>query len=257
MGRNARLEVSLLIALCIATGVARADDIVWKPVKDDDGVRAWTRDDGERLPIARAMTTVDAPLCDVLAIVRDVERHCEWMADCVETRVLQQLDWARLDMYLRIKGYPWLGVADRDVLLQTRTVLQPAGDAGEVSFSDIDEPKSGLGSDTVHMPRLKGVYALERVDGGKTQVEYRFEADLGGWVPDWIAKKTVEELPWKTLVNLRQQATQHGVAYRPAIRSWPRIEGASPCSPPSPRSQAATFSLAASRLRTAKSQLSK
>lgn len=226
-------RLRFVLLLLAAAGGAVADDGDWKSVKDDDGVAAWTRDSGDGLPIARATTTVAAPLCVVLAIVRDVSRHCEWMADCVEARTVRRGDWAELDMLLRIKGYPLVGVADRDAVLRTRTTFETAGAAAEVSFSNLPEPHAALAAGCVHMPRLAGTYKLKRTAPDVTQVEYRFEVDLGGWVPGWVATRTVEQLPWRTLVNLRSQAAKAASSYGDEIGSWPAVDGASPCAPPS------------------------
>jgi hypothetical protein len=215
-----RTLVGLAALLFIFNTPAGAADPHWRKVTDDDGVTAWTQEAGSGLPLARATTVIAAPFCEVLAVIRDVARHCEWLADCVETRVARRTDWARIDMYLRIKGYPWVGVADRDALLATNTVIERPGESAEVTFSVIDDPTQPLGTVTVHMPKLNGSYRLSR-EGRGTQVDYRFAADLGGWVPGWVGTRTVEQLPWRTLVGLRQQVAKEGAGYRPEIASWP------------------------------------
>jgi hypothetical protein len=210
------------VALALGASTAAAGDDEWKSVKDEDGVEAWTRASGNTLPVARARTVVEAPLCEVLAVVRDATRHCEWMASCVEARLVRRHDWARLDVYTRMKGFPWIGVADRDAVLSTETVMPEPGSRAEVRFGAIAWSPDILASDTVHMPRLGGAYVLTRKENGATEVDYRFDVDLGGWVPDWVGTRTVEQLPWRTLVNLRRQVKDAGSAYRDEIASWPQ-----------------------------------
>lgn len=226
------IRIVMICSLAL-TGVSsvRAESNPWKVVTDDDGVTAWTKESGDGLPMARASTAVDAPFCEVLAVIRDIERHCEWMADCVATRVLARHDWQHIDMYLRIKGHPWVGVNDRDAVLKTRTVMAKPGSEVEVEFSVAAADTTALGSDTVHMPRLSGSYRLRRLAADKTEVVYQFHADLGGWVPGWVGTRTVEQLPWRTLIGLRRHVGTIGGVYRAEIESWPLLDSARPCGP--------------------------
>lgn len=232
--RLSALLTTTLLASAFMAPPAHASGSKWNQVADDDDVTAWTQTSGDGLPLARAATTLDAPFCDVLAVIRDVERYCEWMADCVATRVLHRHDWPRIDMYLRIKGYPWVGVADRDTVLETVTIVEKPGRIAEVRFSGAGADHAVLADDTVHMPHLTGAYLITRRSDGKTDIDYRFHADLGGWVPGWVGTKTVEQLPHRTLVNLRKHMSQIRGTYHDEVQGWPTIDGNPPCLSASP-----------------------
>lgn len=226
------LAATIALLVTINARPAGAVESEWKQVASEDEVTAWTQETGSGLPIARATTIVDAPLCEIVAVIRDINRHCEWSADCVTARTVRRHDWARIDMYLRIKGYPLVGVADRDAVLGTTTVVDRSGESAEITFSIVATEPGALAHDTVHMPKLTGSYRVSRRADGKSQVDYQFAADLGGWVPGWVGTRTVEQLPWRTLVGLRQHAVRAGAGYRDEIGSWPRIDDKPLCSSP-------------------------
>jgi hypothetical protein len=232
MSAGAPLFLRLGLALAFAaapTLAAAASQPPFEQIDDVDGVVVWKATAADGAPIARATATVEAPLCDVLAIVRDVANHCDWMADCVETRELTRESAFVNELYLRIKGFPWVGVSDRDVVLATRTVRR--GDAVEVPFAAVVRPDVTFTDGLVRMPRLEGSYLLTAVGDDRTAVDYRFVVDLGGRVPGWVAQRTVTSLPQRTLAGLRAKAAERRGSFIAVIAAWPPLEGGLPCAP--------------------------
>ena len=157
------------------------------------------------LPLLRAETTIEAELQQVSAVIQDVERHSEWVAQCVESRLLRREGNVALH-YTRI-ALSWLA-ADRDAVLRSELhVLAPDAEL-RASFSDITEPRVPPAPGVVRMPRLAGHYHLWALAGGGTRVEYLFDADPGGWLPTWLARSVARQLPLHTLQNLRARVAQ-------------------------------------------------
>lgn len=208
--------------------------VTWEQVDDNDGVVLWRSVEEQPIPTTRATVSVDAPLCDVLAVVRDVGRFCDWMADCVEVRELTRASAFTSEAYLRIRGEPWLGVADRDVVLSIETrVVQPR-QVVEVPFVALASSPVAAPEDVVRMPRLDGSYRLRVESPTRTAIDYRFVADLGGRVPGMIAKRTVTKLPVVTLTNLRETVARRRGSFAADIAAWPPLPGGLPCTAPAP-----------------------
>ena len=222
--------IRILLAASVLVGAlgvrAGADAPSWEVVDEEDGIRLWRAAAGDA-SAGRATTVVDAPLCDVLAIVREVEGYCDWMADCVEARELARESPFANELYLRISGVGWVGVADRDVALATRTARR--GDHVVVSFAAQSGVALHEADDTVRMPKLDGSYRLSPQADGRTEVDYRFVADLGGRVPDWIARRVVTRLPRETLRGLREVAARRRGTFAAVIAGWPELAGGLPC----------------------------
>ncbi len=221
-----------LAGLALATTVHA--EVTWERVDDHDGVVLWRSVEEQPIPTTRATVSVDAPLCDVLAVVRDVARFCDWMADCVEVRELSRASPFASEAYLRIRGEPWLGVDDRDVVLSIETrVVQPR-QVVELPFVAMASSPVASPEDVVRMPRLDGSYRLSVESPTRTAIDYRFVADLGGSVPGMIAKRTITKLPVVTLTKLRDTVARRRGSFAPAIAAWPPLPGGLPCVAPSP-----------------------
>ena len=105
---------------------------------------------------------------------------------------------------------PW-PVWDRDVVLDSRWTSSADGRMVTVEFVNADPSLVPLPEKTVRMPRLSGFYRLWKMEPEKTKVVYQVEADPGGRIPTWLAKRVARDLPWSTLSVLRKRVTKaHG-----------------------------------------------
>ena len=57
----------------------------------------------------------------------------------------------------------------------------------------------------VRMPHLDGHYEFTVLGDKVTKVDFKINADPGGWIPKWVAKLVSRDIPYKTLRNLRNQ----------------------------------------------------
>jgi hypothetical protein len=204
--------IVIVLHVLLAGAALAADDAPpdnsgdWKAVTREDGVTVWERSGEGSLPVFHGTTTMNAFPCEVLAVIHDVGRHTQWMKDCVEAYRIGAGSSEEYDVYNRTKGYPWLGVQDRDAVLHVSVDFTAAPEEIYVRFENVEREGHGPVVGVTRMPKLTGYYRLVSGDtAGKMQVDYRVDADLGGNVPAWIVRRTVEALPLDTLVNLRAQ----------------------------------------------------
>lgn len=184
-------------------GVAQASPPQWELLDDDDGIKVWSLDiEGRDVPGYRAVMTVDANIERVLAIVKDVSRHHEWMYHCEESRIVKRIDETHAILYSRIDS-PW-PVRDRDVILDVDHRFTPQRSAVTFRFrntTDVDVP---LPRRTVRIPRLVGFFRLWQESPTRTHVLYQIEVDVGGSLPAVAARHNARKLPYETLVALRE-----------------------------------------------------
>ena len=71
----------------------------------------------------------------------------------------------------------------------------------------------------VRMPHLDEQYEFTVLGDKVTKVDFKINADPGGWIPKWVAKLVSRDIPYKTLRNLRQQVkkTRGTAEYKPFI----------------------------------------
>lgn len=216
--RASRRAAAALAAVALSTGAARAES-AWQPVVAKDGVRVEQRLAPDRiLPELRATVEIDAGLFEVLAVIRDVPRQTEWMANCVESRRLREEGAAISILYNRTDA-PW-PVHDRDVVLRAETVLLEPEARAQVRFANVADPAAPPIDGFVRMPRLVGDYDLAALGPERTRVTYRLDIDPGGALPAWAVTRTTRDTPLYTLLGLRRQVGATRGAYADSISTW-------------------------------------
>jgi hypothetical protein len=179
----------------------------WTVVREESNVTVWQLDTGSKFPTFHAVTTIDAAVCEVLAVIRDVDRHTEWMKDCTEAAWVEEKGPDEADVYNRTRGRRWIGVQDRDVVLNVVVDYKAAQGEVHVRFQNTERPDQPPRPKVTRMPTLKGFYRLQAASApGKTRVQYQVDANIGGRVPAMIVRRTVRAIPFDTLVRLREQA---------------------------------------------------
>lgn len=191
----------------------------WTEVSREEGVvvSIKEREDGG-LPAFRGVTTLNASVYDILAVLNDTGRNTEWMASCREARVLQKINAYERIIYNRTAA-PW-PVDDRDVVLQSKVSVDLEKKVVWIKFHSIKSSLQGEVDGAVRMPRLVGSYTLKMLGDEKTQVTYQIDADPGGLLPSWLVSQAQEELPRKTLVGLRGQVKKTKGQYAEFLKEW-------------------------------------
>jgi hypothetical protein len=209
---GSKAKLGLLVAiLTVLSGVgAEASgerDESWELVDEDDGIRVWKRDiPGQELPGFRGETVMDAPVERIGHELEDYSHHTEWMDSCVASYLVKDLGNQHVIDYNRT-GAPW-PVWDRDVVLDSRWTISADRRLLVITFENTDPSLVPLPERTVRMPRLKGYYRMWQMAPNKTKVVYQVEADPGGSIPTWLAKRVVRDIPFNTLDTLRARVTR-------------------------------------------------
>jgi START domain len=181
---------------------AAADE--WLEVARADGVVVSEREvAGRNVPTFRGVTEVPADVGTVLDVLQDVARYPEWMQDCAEARVLGRRSDGVSWVYNRT-DVPW-PAADRDVVLRSRVDVVAPGRVVYQRFVSEAVPLMPEVAGVVRIHRLQGYYRLEAIGATRTRVEYVVDADPGGILPAWIARRATRGLPLTTLRNLGTQ----------------------------------------------------
>ena len=202
--KRAKLSLlSVLASAILSTLAVNAHANGWEEITRDEGVVVSRKSvPGRSLPIFRGVVTYRHSIYDVVAVLDDIPLRTKWVHRCTESKLIKKVsDFSRI-IYNRTDA-PW-PVSDRDVIVQSKVVVDPKGQTVKISFDSLKNyrPKrSGL----VRIPRLHGFYFMEMLGENKTKVTYQIDSDPGGWLPNWIIKLASKKIPLKTLINLRQQ----------------------------------------------------
>jgi hypothetical protein len=204
MKRLALAASIALILLLPALGTALATgDSDWELIGEEDGIHTWRKDLGERRAAFRGQTFIRATIDGALAPILDWKHHTEWMYGVKESTLLEQLSPTRVLVYVRVAGI-W-PVWDRDAISESE--LHWAADRKHLAIygHSVQSALRKLPARVVRMPLLKGTMKMWQVEPRRVKVLYDIEADLGGRIPQWIAKMATKEIPYHTLFNLRKR----------------------------------------------------
>jgi hypothetical protein len=176
----------------------------WTQVDDDDGIKVWRLDvPGRDLPGFRGETVIAGQVAAIVAQLKRVDRHTEWMHRCSASETLKRYNDDRVVIYNRT-DIPW-PVWDRDVILDTAFTYAAQGRLVTLSFKNDEPALHPLPEHVVRMPHLEGFYRMWQLDAARTKVVYQVEADVGGSVPRWMAERVARDMPYETLSRLRRR----------------------------------------------------
>lgn len=224
MKRPRAVVTALLAAVLLASTAPAGADDGWKQDAVEKGVVVTTKTEtGRNLPIFRGVATVDGGAYEILAVLDDISRFTEWMADCTAARIVKGLGELDRIEYNRVAA-PW-PVADRDVTIRSWIEVSAAKGDIMARFSSVSVPEAKPVAGVVRMPRLQGFYHLEPIDAGHTKVTYQVDADPGGLLPDWLVKLTSRKLPIDTLVKLKQQVAKTRGKYDAFLKKYDPSRG--------------------------------
>lgn len=196
--------VLAVLAMLVMATEAAVEEARWEEIRQDEGITVWRLDvPGVLLPGFRSEADVKASPEAVLAVIRAIDRHTEWMYRCTDARLLDQLDENTVIVYNRT-DFPW-PARDRDVILRTEVTRNEQQNRIRVSYQNIDSNLVKKKDGVVRIPRLEGAYTMTELQPGVTRVSYLVEVDVGGSLPDWIASLVARDLPFKTLNALRSR----------------------------------------------------
>jgi hypothetical protein len=197
-----------LSLLALSASAYAGSESQWKFIDEDDGIHTWMLEiPGQDLPGFRGQTVMKSSVKGVLDQMLDWKSHTKWMYRCAESTLLEPLGEKSAILYNRTSA-PW-PVWDRDVVVKSLVEEAPDLSSVKVSFENVDYAKKPVPDKVVRMPKLVGFYKLWQVEPNKTKVLYQVEADIGGSIPKWLAKRAARDLPYTTLRKLRERVEGH------------------------------------------------
>ena len=210
----------LLLNLTAAPALAAP---AWEHITTEDGIRVTSREvPGRGFPTFRGRGMVNENIYQVLAVLRDVKRHTEWMAACMEARLLEKTSEYAYVVYTRTRA-PW-PVSDRDAVFHSRSTVDRKNLVVTVKFWAVRSKRKGPVDGVVRMTRLRGFWKFTAMGWNKTLVDYKVDANPEGSLPGWIARLATKKIPLVTIQKLRKQARRTRGWYKKQIDAWLKIQ---------------------------------
>ncbi len=215
---RASLVAASLWVLCLLC-VGPASAAGWRAGRSGNGVEAsFQPGAGGEPAVYRAVTTIDADVLEVLAVLNDDRHRAEWMARCVEARLVSRADrWSSVH-YSRLSA-PW-PLAHRDVIVSAAITVEPDASAATIAMKSISLPELDRTPGVVRITSLVAQYALTRTGDSRSRLEYQLAVDLGGRLPATLTHGVREQMTFETLRNLRRFVPNHRDQYAELVDAW-------------------------------------
>jgi hypothetical protein len=216
--------VAAAVIVQSGSAVAVEADGRWHHEFTDDGIAvSMMTEEGRSLPAFRGVASVDANMFEVLGMLDDAKKAPDWMANCMENRVIKQVNEFDRIIYNRTDA-PW-PVSDRDVVLFVGVTADLDKREVNIKFNSITNTGPGPIDGVVRMPRLKGYYKLQYIDDRHTKVTYQIDADSGGSLPDWLIARATRQLPVQTIAGMRKQLKKTMGNYEEFVKRYDPTKG--------------------------------
>lgn len=216
-GRSALLRSSLALLLVLTPDAFAGD---WEMVFAEDGLRVARRDyPGSPLQEIRGITTVEASLGEVMALLRDAPFNAQWVYRSGGASILREEGYARAWVY-GVVDAPW-PMQDRDTVVRF-DYRQQADNSITITITNMPDfvPHK---EQFVRVPDFGGLWRLDPLADGRVQVTYQVYGDPGGWVPTWLANYAAVTSVTRTLQAMPTALQRYRGARSESVREPPRV----------------------------------
>ena len=191
----------------------------WTLVTTEDGIEVTAREvPGRGFPTFRGVGVIYSDIYQVLAVMADTRRHCEWMDRCAAAKQLRKISEREYIVYSRT-DVPW-PIADRDAVFHSVALVDVKRRNVEIRFTAVTHPSMPPVDGVVRMTDLRGHYKMQALAIDRTRVEFQVDADPKGLLPKWLAKMATRRLPLYTIRDMRKQVNKTRGWYAERIKRW-------------------------------------
>jgi len=203
MIKNTNIKLLLSLLLIIAFSTAREND--WHLLYSEDGIDVYSRiEKNTGIEEYRAVTTFNCRLEVIAIILKDFANYPNWMPDCLQAKLLEQVDADNLLLYY-LHNAP-APLKKRDVVLKVQTKIDPNSKILYINSVNVNDNRYPPQPDAVRMTKMETDWIIEAINRVQTRLSYRLLSDPSGWIPASLAIQSIRPLPLKTLLGLRQMA---------------------------------------------------
>lgn len=175
----------------------------WELSKEKNDIRVYTRlTDISLFKEFKGITKIKAPVSVLVSLISDPSSYQDWMHNCIGAKLLKQVDSTSRYSHVRNKS-PW-PAKNRDLIVFSE--MSKDKSTGEVTIRlkgvpDFIPELEGF----VRVPKMNGMWKFKPLGDSETEAVYQVLADPGGGLPVVLVNSASIDLPYNTLLNLRER----------------------------------------------------
>lgn len=201
----------------------------WQLEMHEDGVKHFTKQSAAS-PVRsfKTVTVVKANLSSLVALLNDSSQFPEWMHKTLEVEKIRDIS-SQESLVYHVFDAPW-PAKDQDNVLYSKWTQDPSSLI--VTKKIISEPQYiNEFKNRQRQQFFNAEWQLKPLGGGEIEVAYTAEIHPGTDARDWMVKLLAYEMPFKTMLNLRQLSLDGYKKARFAYVQEPRVEGVAMATP--------------------------
>jgi START domain len=189
----------LLVSILLLISLDAFTQSSWEVAKNEDGIVVYTRaEKSSAFKSFKAITTLEASTDEIIKKLKDADNYSKWYGYTKTSKLIKQEDSVQFNYVETI--FPW-PFANRDMVYRMSIHSLHSG-VIKISLNGLPN----------YMPEKKGITRMQKADGylllkpldGKTEITYEFHSEPGDNIPIWLANNSIAELPFITLLGLRE-----------------------------------------------------
>lgn len=194
-----------LLTSCLIFTLSAYAQPEWQKIKDENGILVYSAAvSGSNIIKVKTVVIINAPLTHIRKILDDAPRRTQWVPYLDLSNVLKCISKTERLEYSHFDA-PW-PISDRDFVFRIRLQHKQKNKL-VFSMESEQSPLRPTQPGIIRANLIKSIYTLIALRPRQTRVELIFQADLRGWLPDWMMNIVQRHLPFLMLKNLRAQAT--------------------------------------------------
>jgi hypothetical protein len=185
----------------------------WNLAREQEGIRIYSL----ALPDSdfdafKAVTVLDAPLNNVMAVMADPQSCVEWVHGCAHSEGLDNESFNDRSAY-SVNDLPW-PAQDRDYVIHIHTRTETAGDESTprkiiLELNAMPEARK-KSSGRVRVEHSDTLYQFYEQEDGRTHMTWIQHTEPNGALPSWLVNSLAIDIPFKSLQRLETLANTPG-----------------------------------------------
>ncbi|MBW1892711.1 MAG: hypothetical protein JRI91_03310 [Deltaproteobacteria bacterium] len=215
MTNKATLFIISTIILLLCCPVTAAESS-WQLILDKNGVTVYTKPvKNSVFDEFKGIAVINVNIDVLEMVLRDIPAFPLWMSGCKASPIIEEIDSNNYIFYF-VQGLPW-PLNDRDTAMKAKADFDRKNGYYSVNFHSIDDQRVPVKDDLIRM-KMEGGFVLKYIDNDHTMVTFFIKAYPGGSIPGIIANIFSREIPYETLLGMKNIAQNERYANRPPAK---------------------------------------
>ena len=196
--------ITLALSLFIYFSVSSQN---WELAENKNGIQAFTRETkGSDFKQVKVRSYVKSKLTALVAIVRDVSSHPQWIYRCKNAKILKTISKSNNYYYYNETEVPW-PASNRDII--THAVITQDKKTKIVTITSTGVPDFiPSKKDIVRIKKLQAQWKFIPKKNGIIEINFTLLIDLGGDLPSWLVNMAIADGPFETILNMRKEVVK-------------------------------------------------